>query len=90
MRGFRGGSAGKNPPVTQEYQETQVRSLGWGDPLRRAWRPTPVLLPGEFRGQRSLAGYSLWDRKELDRTEHAHTHTTFLVFSLFFSKKEII
>ena len=57
---------------------------------RRKWHPTPVFLPGKFRGQRSLAGYSLWDRKELDRTEHAHTHTTFLVFSLFFSKKEII
>jgi len=27
-------------------------------PWRRAWQPTPVLLPGESRGQRSLAGYS--------------------------------
>ena len=36
MRGFQGGSAVKNPPVMQEYQETQVRSLGWEDPLRRA------------------------------------------------------
>ena len=24
-----------------------------------AWQPTPVFLPGEFHGQRSLAGYSL-------------------------------
>jgi len=23
---------------------------------RRKWQPTPVLLPGEFRGQRSLVG----------------------------------
>ena len=36
---------------------------------RRAWKLTPVLLPGEFCGQRSLVGYSLWDRKELDMTE---------------------
>ena len=36
-------------------QETRVQSLGWEDPLRREWSPTPVLLPGEFHGQRSLA-----------------------------------
>jgi len=27
-------------------------------PWRRAWQPTPVFLPGESHGQRSLAGYS--------------------------------
>ena len=26
-------------------------------PWRRAWQPTPVFLPGESHGQRSLAGY---------------------------------
>ena len=31
--------------------------------------PTPVLLPGEAYGQRSLGGYSLWGCKELDTTE---------------------
>ena len=36
---------------------------------RRAWQPTPVFLPGKSHGQRCLAGYSLWDRKELDMTE---------------------
>ena len=30
-------------------------------PWRRAWQPTPVFLPGELHGQRSLAGYSPWD-----------------------------
>ena len=29
----------------------------------------PVFLHGEFHGQRSLAGYSLWDGIELDMTE---------------------
>ena len=29
----------------------------------------PVFLPGEFHGQRSLLGYSLWGHKELDTTE---------------------
>ena len=28
------------------------------DPWRRKWLPTPVFLPGEFHGQRNLAGYS--------------------------------
>ena len=31
--------------------------------------PTPIFLPGESHGQRSLAGYSPWGRKELARTE---------------------
>ena len=30
---------------------------------RRKWQPTPVLLPGEFQGLRSLAGYSPWDHR---------------------------
>ena len=49
--------------------ETWVRSLGWEDPWRRKWLPTPVFFPGEFHGQRSLAGYSLWSYKESDVTE---------------------
>ena len=32
-------------------------------------QPTPVLLPGESHGQRSLAGYSPWRLKESDTTE---------------------
>ena len=38
-------------------------------PWRREWLPTPVFLPGEFHGQRSLACYGSWGRKELDTTE---------------------
>ena len=34
-------------------------------PWRRTWQPTPVFLPGESHGQRSLTGYSPWGRKEL-------------------------
>ena len=48
-------------------------------PWRRAWQPTPVFLPGESHGQRSLAGYSPRGRKELDMTERlspAYTHQT--------------
>ena len=35
-------------------------------PWRRKWHPTPVFLPGKPYGQRSLAGYSPWGRKESD------------------------
>ena len=46
----------KNLPA---IQETRVQCLGWEDPLKREWQPTPVFLPGESpHGQRSLVGYS--------------------------------
>ena len=38
-------------------------------PWRREWLPTPIFLLGEFRGQRSLAGYSPWGHEELGKTE---------------------
>ena len=56
----------KNLP---EMQETGVRSLGREDPLEKGMLPTPVVLPGEFHGQRRLAGYSPRGHKELDTTE---------------------
>ena len=36
---------------------------------RREWQPSPVFLPGEPHGQRSLKGYSPWGCKELDTAE---------------------
>ena len=36
---------------------------------RRKWQPTPVFLPGESQGRRSLVGYHLWGRTESDTTE---------------------
>ena len=61
-----GAQTVKNLPA---MQDTQVRSLNWEDPLEKKWQPTPVFLPGEFHGQRSLAGYGPWVCKELDTTE---------------------
>ena len=43
-----------------------IRKIPW----RRKQQPTPVFLPGKSHGQRSLAGYSPWGSKELDKTEH--------------------
>ena len=64
-----GGAVVKNPSATQETQEMWVQSLGWENPWRRKWQPTPVFLPGKFHGQRSLAGYSPQGHEESDRTE---------------------
>ena len=36
---------------------------------RRKWQPTPVFLPGESHGRRSLVGCSPWGRTESDTTE---------------------
>ena len=38
-------------------------------PWRRAWQPTPVFLPGESHGHRSLAGYNPQGCKESDTTK---------------------
>ena len=37
-------------------------------PWRRAWHPTPVFLPGEFQGERSLECYIPWGHKQSDTT----------------------
>ena len=41
---------------------------------RRKWQPTPVFLPGESQGQRSLVGFHLWGCTESDTTEWLHFH----------------
>ena len=43
-------------------------------PWRRKWQPTPVFLPGESQGQRSLAGYTVHGVAESDRTEELKTN----------------
>ena len=68
MSYFPQGSMVKNPPTMQETQETPFPSLGWADPLEKKMTPTPVFLPGKSHGQRCLAGYSPWVRKESNTT----------------------
>ena len=41
---------------------------GSEDPLEKEWLTTPVLLPGEFHGQRSLVCYRTWDQEESNTT----------------------
>ena len=49
-------------------QETRVRPLGQEDTRRKKWQPTPVSLPGKFRGQKWLVGCSPWGHKESSKT----------------------
>ena len=55
----------KNPPANAGEVRNEVGKIPW----RRKRQPTPVFLPGESHGQRSLAGYSPQGHKELDMTE---------------------
>ena len=66
--GFPGGANYKESDCQCRRHETQVRPLGWEDPLEKGIA-TPVFLPGEFHGQRSLEGYSPWSHKESYTTE---------------------
>ena len=64
---FPGGACGKGPTCQWKRRgfSPWVRKIPW----RGARQPTPVFLPGESHGQRSLAGCSLWGRRELNKTE---------------------
>ena len=68
--GFQGDANGKEPTY-QCRRHKRHRFDPWVGkiPWRRAWQPTPVFLPGESHGQRSLEGYSPWGCKELDTTK---------------------
>ena len=65
------GSVVKNLAAMQKTQETQVPSPGRDDSHGgKNGNPTPVFLPGESHGQRSLVGYSPGGCQESDTTEH--------------------
>ena len=56
---FPGGASGKEPTCQCRRQKRHGFDPWVGKiPWRRAWQPSPVFLPGESRGQRSLAGYN--------------------------------
>ena len=72
--GFAGVSVSKESCSVQETQETQVRSLGWEDPLEEKTATHSSILAWKSQGQRSLVGYSPWDHKRVGHdlaTEHA-------------------
>ena len=66
----------KNLPAMQEtWFDPWIRKTTW----RREWQPTPVFLPEESHGQRTLVDYSSWGHKELDTTEQLSTHALQIV-----------
>ena len=69
---FPGGTVIQNLPAVQETQETGVWSLSQEGPLEEEMAPTAVSMPGTSLGQRSLAGYSPWGRRQVGRN-WAHT-----------------
>ena len=79
-QGFLHSSVGKECAYRQPGFNSWVGKIPW----RRKWHPTPVLLPGESHGQRSLVGYSLWGCKSQtqlsDSIQHTHTEQHFVFF----------
>ena len=75
-----GGSDGKESTCNVEdlaMFNPWLRKIPW----RKERLPTPVSLPGELHGQRSLAGYSPWGRKESDTTEQLTHGSTWKSYS---------
>ena len=84
-KGFPGGTRGKEPA----YQCRRRKRCGFDPwvgkiPWKRAWKPTPVFLPGKSRGQRSLVSYSPRGGKESDATKHKHDGLNYHRLSLNF------
>ena len=76
-----GAQTVKNLPA---MPETEVRSLMGKIPWRKSWQPTPVFLPGEFYGQKSLVGYSPWGSKESLTLSLSHCHNLHNASALHF------
>ena len=60
-----------------ELQTDTVLKIALENTWRRKWQPTPVFLPGESHGWRSLVGcmQSMGSQK-LSTNTHTHTHST--------------
>ena len=78
---YQGSPSGKEP-ACQCRKHKRCRFSPWVGkiPWRRAWQPTPVFLPGDSHGQRSLVVYGPWGHEESDTiemTEDAHRSNYF-------------
>ena len=74
--------------MTERLHFSLFTFMNW----RRKWQPTSVFLPGEFHGQRSLVGYSLWSQRKSDTTKATYfkvtTPVTAHIFFFFFGQVE--
>ena len=72
LRGFPGGASVKELACQcRRHKRCKFDRLVGNIPWRRAWQPTPVFMPGESHGQRSLLGCILYGSRELETTEVA-------------------
>ena len=71
----------KNLPA---MQETQVRSLGWDDPLEKGMATHSSIIAWEIPWTESLAGYSPWSPKESDTTERLPFNTCLTLVKKFY------
>ena len=75
---FLGGPSGKEPACQcRRFKRLRFDSWVGKIPWKSAWQHTPVFLPGESHGQRSLVGYSPWARKSQTRLKPLSTHCFF-------------
>ena len=82
--GFPGGSDGKS--ICLQCGKPRFDPWVWKIPWRRNWQPTPIFLRGTSHdGQRSLAGYGQWGRKESDKTERLTLLTYLFSRSVMFN-----
>ena len=79
---FPGGSVVKNQPADTGTAVDTGLILRSGRCLVERMATHSVFLPGKSDGQRSLAGYSPWGRKESDMTEDTVKHFPFILPSL--------
>ena len=67
----------KNLPAMQEKQEMQVQSLGWEDLLEEEMATNSSILAWKVQWTEETGNLQPMGHKELDMTEHAHTHNLF-------------
>ena len=81
LHGFPGGTSGKESACQcRRHRRCMINPWVGKIPWRRVWQPTPVLLPGESNGQRSLTGYIPEGRKESTWLKQFSTYTrTFML-----------
>ena len=83
-RAWRGACCAESCVLLACPRETNIELYLSSFTWRREWQSTPVLLPGESHGQRSLAGYSPWGRRESDMTERLLLLTTGNILQVLF------
>ena len=84
LRSFKNGK--ESSCQCRKFRKHQFNPRFRKIPQRKKWQPTPVFLPRESYGQRSLVGCSLWGHKELDTTEQLSTHTWKITATLIQTK----